>query len=117
MSGIISEDVEFEGIDIGLACEGMTDIAGMSQTTELPTHLITYSTTLQRTYSPTLPTLSGSTSSFLVLSCSDFWGILRADKKDPINLLRKDSIVEFIQMKFLGGPWSTDTNDEHRDPS
>ena len=36
-----------------------------------------------------------------MLYCSDFWGILRIRKKDPSDLLRKDSIVELVHMKFL----------------
>ena len=37
----------------------------------------------------------------IILYCSDFWGILRIVKKDPSELLRKDSIIELIHMKFL----------------
>ena len=37
----------------------------------------------------------------IMLYCSDFWGILRIRKKDPSDLLRKDSIVELVHMKFL----------------
>ena len=37
----------------------------------------------------------------IILYCSDFWGILRIIKKDPSELLRKDSIIELVQMKFL----------------
>ena len=37
----------------------------------------------------------------IILYCSDFWGILRISKKDPSNLLRRDGIIELVQMKFL----------------
>ena len=37
----------------------------------------------------------------IILYCSDFWGILRIVKKDPSELLRKDSIIELVHMKFL----------------
>ena len=37
----------------------------------------------------------------IILYCSDFWGILRMSKKDPSDLLRKDGIIELVQMKFL----------------
>lgn len=37
----------------------------------------------------------------IILYCSDFWGVLRIYKKDPSELLRKDSIIELVQMKFL----------------
>ena len=37
----------------------------------------------------------------IILYCSDFWGVLRINKKDPSELLRKDSINELVQMKFL----------------
>ena len=36
----------------------------------------------------------------IILYCSDFWGILRMSKKDPSDLLRKDGIIELVQMKF-----------------
>ena len=37
----------------------------------------------------------------IILYCSDFWGVLRIVKKDPSELLRKDSIIELVHMKFL----------------
>ena len=37
----------------------------------------------------------------IILYCSDFWGIFRIYKKDPSELLRKDSIIELVHMKFL----------------
>ena len=37
----------------------------------------------------------------IILYCSDFWGVLRILKNDPSELLRRDSIVELVQMKFL----------------
>ena len=37
----------------------------------------------------------------IILYCSDFWGFLRILKKSPSELLRKDSIIELVQMKFL----------------
>ena len=37
----------------------------------------------------------------IILYCSEFWGVLRTLKKDPSELLRRDSIVELVQMKFL----------------
>ena len=37
----------------------------------------------------------------IILYCSDFWGVLRILKRDPTELLRKDSIVELVHMKFL----------------
>ena len=37
----------------------------------------------------------------IILYCSDFWGVLRILKRDPTELLRKDSIVELVHIKFL----------------
>ena len=37
----------------------------------------------------------------ILLYCSDFWGILKIDKRDPCELLPKQNLVDLVHMKFL----------------
>ena len=37
----------------------------------------------------------------IILYCSDFWGILKINKKNPCELLPKQNVIDLVQMKFL----------------
>jgi hypothetical protein len=37
----------------------------------------------------------------ILLYCSDFWGILKINKKDPCELLPKQNLIDSVHMKFL----------------
>ena len=37
----------------------------------------------------------------ILLYCSDFWGILKINKKDPCELLPKQNLIDLVHMKFL----------------
>ena len=37
----------------------------------------------------------------MLLYCSDFWGILKIDKRDPCELLPKQNLVDLVHLKFL----------------
>ena len=37
----------------------------------------------------------------ILLYCSDFWGILKINKKDPGELLPKQNLIDVVHMKFL----------------